>query len=92
MLGEKKLSLRDAAMIHGRSVSMPQLVGTPEQVADQMEYLMNEGGGDGFQITPTYAPGSFQEIVDGLVPVLQKRGLHRKEYVGKTLRDHLQEY
>ena len=92
MLGETKLTLREAALIHGRSVSMPQLVGTPEQVADQMEYLMNEGGGDGFQITPTYAPGSLQEIVDELVPVLQKRGLHRKEYVGNTLRDHLQEY
>ncbi|MGE0683049.1 MAG: LLM class flavin-dependent oxidoreductase [Candidatus Binatia bacterium] len=92
MLGKKKLTLREAALMHGRSVSMPQVVGTPEQVADQMEYLMREGGGDGFQITPTYAPGSFQEMVDGLVPVLQKRGLHRKEYTGKTLREHLQEY
>jgi alkanesulfonate monooxygenase SsuD/methylene tetrahydromethanopterin reductase-like flavin-dependent oxidoreductase (luciferase family) len=57
-----------------------------------MEYLMREGGGDGFQITPTYAPGSFHEVVDSLVPVLQKRGLHRTEYNGKTLREHLQEY
>jgi alkanesulfonate monooxygenase SsuD/methylene tetrahydromethanopterin reductase-like flavin-dependent oxidoreductase (luciferase family) len=73
-------------------VSMPQPAGTPEQVGDQMEDLMAEGGGDGFQITPTYTPGGFQEIVDGLAPVLQKRGLHRKEYVGKTLRGHLPEY
>lgn len=90
--GEKTLTLREAALMHGQSVSMPQVVGTPEQVADQLEYLMAEGGGDGFQITPTYVPGAFQEIVDGLVPVLQKRGLHRKEYTGTTLREHLQEY
>jgi FMN-dependent oxidoreductase (nitrilotriacetate monooxygenase family) len=92
MLGKKKLTLREAAMFHGRSVSMPQVVGTPEQVADQLDYLMREGGGDGFQLSPTYAPGSFHEVVDALVPVLQKRGLHRKEYTGKTLREHLREY
>jgi hypothetical protein len=38
----------------------------------------------------TFATGSFQEMVDGLVPVLQKRGLHK--YTGKTLREHLWEY
>lgn len=90
--GEKALTLREAALMHGRSVSMPQVMGTAEQVADQMETMMDEGGGNGFQITPTYIPGSFQELVDGLVPVLQKRGLHREEYTGKTLRDHLREY
>ena len=90
--GGKKLTLREAAMMHGRSVSMPQVVGTAEQVADQLELMLDEGGGDGFQITPTYVPGSFQELVDGLVPVLQKRGRHREEYTGKTLRDHLREY
>lgn len=90
--GEKKLTLREAAIMHGRSVSMPQIVGTAEQVADQLEAMLDEGGGDGFQITPTYVPGSFQEIVDGLVPVLQKRGRHREAYTGETLRDHLLEF
>lgn len=90
--GGKKLTLREAAMMHGRSVSMPQIVGTAEQVSDQLELMRDEGGGDGFQITPTYVPGSFQEIVDGLVPVLQKRGLHREGYTGATLREHLREF
>ena len=65
----------------------PQIVGDPEQVADQLVALANESGVDGFNITPTYTPGSFAEVVDLVVPVLQHRGVFRKEYAGRTLRD-----
>jgi len=88
-LGREALTLREAAKIYGASVGMPQIVGTPEQVADQLEILIEETGGDGFNITPTYTPGSFDEFVDLVVPLLQKRGVHRKEYTGRTLREHL---
>lgn len=90
---KEAVTLREAAKIYGASVGMPQLVGTPEQVADQMESIIEETGGDGFNITPTYTPGSFEEFVDLVVPILQKRGLHRKEYKGATFRENfLQEY
>lgn len=61
--------------------------------ADQLAYLHKEGGGDGFQFSPAYyGPDCFEEIVDLLIPVLQKRGLFRKEYEGRILREHLQQY
>ena len=83
-----RLTLRQIGQIYGATVAMPQIVGSPEQVADQMEKIMNEADIDGFNITPTYTPGSFDEFVDLVVPILQKRGLHRTEYTGKSLREH----
>jgi hypothetical protein len=38
---------------------------------------------------PAYFPGAFDDFVDKVVPELQRRGLYRKEYAGKTLRSHL---
>ena len=66
------------------------MAGTPDQIADYMMHLIDEGGGDGFQITPAYyAPQFFDDIVDKLIPVLQKRGVFRSEYEGNTLRDYM---
>lgn len=84
-----KITLREAAVSYGATIGMPQVVGTPEQVADQLAYLFSEGGGDGFNLTPTYTPSSFTEFVEMVVPLLQKRGLYRKEYEGTTFRANL---
>jgi FMN-dependent oxidoreductase (nitrilotriacetate monooxygenase family) len=84
------LTLREAAKVYGRGVGMPHMVGTPAQVADKMEAMLDEMGGDGFQLSPAYyAPDYFKNIVDLLIPELQRRGLFRKEYDGVTLRDHM---
>ncbi|NYT65101.1 LLM class flavin-dependent oxidoreductase [Alcaligenaceae bacterium] len=65
------------------------MVGTPEKIADQMEYwLMNEGA-DGFNLMPPSLPGGIEDFVDHVIPVLQKRGLFRHEYAENTLRGHL---
>lgn len=85
----EKVTLRTAAALYGRGVAQPQIVGDPEQVADQLLALVKESDIDGFNITPTYTPGSFAEVVDLVVPVLQQRGVFRKEYAGDKLRDHL---
>ena len=87
----EKVSLRTAAALYGRSVAQPQIVGDPEQVADQLIRLAEESSVDGFNITPTYTPGSFAEVVDLVVPVLQQRGAFRKEYAGTTLREHFEQ-
>jgi alkanesulfonate monooxygenase SsuD/methylene tetrahydromethanopterin reductase-like flavin-dependent oxidoreductase (luciferase family) len=60
-------------------------------VADVLQHLLEEGGGNGFQITPAwYAPDYYRDIVDLLVPELQKRGCFRKKYSGRNLlRDRL---
>ncbi|MFE4230000.1 NtaA/DmoA family FMN-dependent monooxygenase [Arthrobacter sp. NPDC056886] len=63
--------------------------GTPEQMADLIEDWVSEGGSDGFTLQPTMLPDSLDLFVDHVVPLLQKRGLHRTEYEGSTLRSHL---
>ena len=90
MYGEG-MTVREAAIRWGSSIGMPQIIGTPEQVADQLQVFFEEGGGDGFNLSPTYTPGSFATFVDTVVPILQKRGLLREAYTGRTFRDHLTE-
>ena len=85
----KPLTLREMAQMHGQSVGFPQIVGTPEQVADQLEAYYQQAGGDGFMLTMPYTPGAIEEFVALVIPVLQKRGLFRSEYRGETLREIL---
>lgn len=66
-----------------------QVVGTPEQIADQMEERFLNGGADGFNVMPPYLPGGLEEFVDHVIPELQRRGLFRTEYEGHTLRENL---
>ncbi|WP_170324114.1 NtaA/DmoA family FMN-dependent monooxygenase [Cryptosporangium phraense] len=65
------------------------LVGTPEQVADEIGQLVSDTGLDGFNYTPFVSPGSYREFVDDVVPVLQRRGLLKSEYSPGTFRDRL---
>ena len=67
----------------------PVAVGNPEQIADTMEQWVNEAGVDGFNIAYAVTPGTFEDFVEFVVPVLQKRGLVRREYDGESLRDNL---
>lgn len=66
-----------------------EIVGTPEQIADDIEIWFKAGAADGFNLMPGTLPGGLRDFVDGVVPILQKRGLFRTEYTGTTLRDHL---
>ncbi|WP_453991389.1 LLM class flavin-dependent oxidoreductase [Bacillus nitroreducens] len=67
----------------------PVTVGSPEQVADDLESWVDETGVDGFNIAYAITPGTFIDFVELVVPILQERGLVRKEYEGDTLRDSL---
>ncbi|MBB4424016.1 FMN-dependent oxidoreductase (nitrilotriacetate monooxygenase family) [Bradyrhizobium sp. CIR48] len=64
------------------------LVGAPEQIADSIEAWFRAGAVDGFNIIPDVLTDGTQAFVDNVVPILQKRGLFRKEYRGQTLREH----
>ncbi len=86
--GESR-TLREVALRHGESVGLPQFVGTPKSIADQMEAYMDAVGGDGFMLSPIYCPGAIEEFVDLVVPELQRRNLFRTDYSGVTQRDHL---
>ncbi len=83
------LTLREVAQRHGQSVGLLQMVGTPAEVADQMEDYVDQVGGDGFMLSPIYTPGAIEEFVDLVVPELQRRGRYRRDYTGTTQRDHL---
>ncbi|HLL65448.1 MAG TPA: LLM class flavin-dependent oxidoreductase [Micromonosporaceae bacterium] len=62
--------------------------GTPEQVADAIELWYHNGAADGFNIMPPVLPSGLSAFVDHVVPLLQRRGLFRTEYEGRTLRDN----
>jgi alkanesulfonate monooxygenase SsuD/methylene tetrahydromethanopterin reductase-like flavin-dependent oxidoreductase (luciferase family) len=65
------------------------VVGTPEQVADDIERWHRHGAADGFNVMPDVLPSGFDDFADHLVPVLQRRGLFRTDYESATLRGHL---
>ena len=62
--------------------------GTPEQIAELIEDWFTDGAADGFNIMPPLLPSQLDAFSDGVIPLLQRRGLFRKEYVGNTLREH----
>lgn len=64
------------------------VVGTPEQIADQIQEWFTSGAADGFNVMPPYLPGGLEDFVDHVVPELQVRGLFRNEYEGRTLREN----
>ena len=67
-----------------------ELVGTPAMIADRLQEMFEGGVCDGFVLAPTMFPGMFEQFCRGVVPELQRRGIFRKEYTGRTLRENLQ--
>jgi alkanesulfonate monooxygenase len=65
------------------------MIGTAKTIADEMEeWLMTEAS-DGFTVQFPYLPGGLDDFCEQVVPELQRRGLFRRDYEGKTLRDNL---
>ena len=81
-------TLRDIANYVGIGGAGPVLVGAPEQIADELEEWI-DAGIDGLNLSYATLPGSFEDFIDGVVPVLQKRGRMQTEYREGTLREKL---
>jgi FMN-dependent oxidoreductase (nitrilotriacetate monooxygenase family) len=81
----ENLTVAQAARRSGANM----IVGTPKSIADQLEDLFVSQACDGFIVTPIVAPLSHEAFCRSIVPELQRRGLFRRAYTGKTLRDHL---
>ncbi|MDB4975242.1 MAG: putative monooxygenase [Myxococcaceae bacterium] len=64
-------------------------VGTKQTIADELEEWLVSRASDGFNIMFPYLPGGLDDFVDQVVPELQRRGLFRREYEGRTLRENL---
>lgn len=65
------------------------VVGTPVEIADTLEDWFRNGGADGFNILPPWLPTGLTDFVDLVIPELQRRGLFRTAYEGRTLRENL---
>ncbi len=66
-----------------------QIVGTPEQIVDQLEERFLKGGADGFNVMAPYLPGGLEDFIEFVIPELRRRRLFRTEYEGRTLRENL---
>jgi alkanesulfonate monooxygenase SsuD/methylene tetrahydromethanopterin reductase-like flavin-dependent oxidoreductase (luciferase family) len=86
---KQDLTLRDVGKLYARGITLPQIVGTPSQVADALEHNLLSNEADGFMISAACSPKAFEEFVERVVPELQSRKLFRDEYEGSTLREHL---
>jgi len=84
----RKWTIRDLARFVGIGGAGPVLVGAPEQIADSLQEWV-QAGVDGFNLAYTITPGSFADFIEGVVPVLQRRGLMQTDYAEGTLREKL---
>ncbi len=84
----ENLTVRQLAQIAGRYGGL-EMVGTPATIADTMEEWLHAEGCDGFNIMFHTLPEGLDDFVDTVVPELQRRGVFRRDYEGRTLRENL---
>ncbi|MCB8882041.1 NtaA/DmoA family FMN-dependent monooxygenase [Acidisoma cellulosilytica] len=86
-------TLRQAIASYNNDGGSVELIGSADDVAAQMDEVMQQVGGDGFLLSfSNLSRRLLAEIEDGLVPALQKRGLARKAYAHQQFRDNLLDY
>lgn len=78
--------LLDQHKLGGRYIT---LIGSPEQVADELESWIAETGMDGFNLTRIVTPESYEDFIDLVIPELQRRGSYKTAYDNGTLREKL---
>lgn len=83
------LSIRQLARHFAGARGHWRIVGTPAQIADELQARFEGGAADGFNVMPSWFPGELDAFCALVVPELQRRGLFRVEYDGHTLREHL---
>jgi alkanesulfonate monooxygenase len=88
LAAREKLTVRELAQRLG-GYSGLAMVGTPESIADEMQEWLETDASDGFTVMFPYLPGGLDDFVDRVVPELQRRGIFRRDYEGKTLRENL---
>lgn len=65
------------------------IIGSAIQIADTLQEWFESEAADGFNILPPWLPTGLTDFVDLVIPELQRRGLFRTAYEGRTLRDNL---
>ena len=85
-LGWTRRQLLEQYALGGR---YPAIVGNAVQVADTLQAWVDDTGVDGFNLTRTVVPESFEDFIDIVIPELQQRGLHKTAYTEGSLRHKL---
>lgn len=89
MAREQGLTIRDLYLRIAGARGHWQIVGTPSQIADELQHWFENEAADGFNVMPPVQPSGLNDFVTLIVPELQRRGLFRTAYEGRTLREHL---
>jgi FMN-dependent oxidoreductase (nitrilotriacetate monooxygenase family) len=84
----ERLNVRQLAQRVGGFAGLT-FVGTGSGIADEMEHWLASDGCDGFNIMFPFLPAGLDDFVAKVVPQLQRRGIFRDRYEGRTLREHL---
>jgi FMN-dependent oxidoreductase (nitrilotriacetate monooxygenase family) len=89
MARDGNLTVRQLAQYVGGNYGTMEMIGTPDTIADSMQEWLETDACDGFNVLFPYLPQGIDEFVDRLIPVLQRRGIFRRRYEGRTLRENL---
>ncbi len=85
----KEWTVGDIAAWGGIGGMGPVLVGSGESIADQLQSWVDETDVDGFNLAYAVTPGTFRDVVDHVIPALERRGAYEREYTPGTLRHKL---
>ncbi len=85
----QRLTIRQAYQRLTPAIAHAQFEGAPSDIADQMEDWHRSGACDGFMIAAPVMPKGLEDVVDFVIPELQRRGLFRAEYSGATARENM---
>ena len=86
---EHNMTLRQIARHTAAGTGHRVIVGTAEYMADEMQKWLEEEAADGFNVVCNHYPKPFEDFCTEVVPLLQQRGVFRREYEGRTLRENL---
>ena len=85
----ENLTIRQVARYLGTSLGHQLVVGSPQRVADVMQEWLEAEACDGFTLMFPFYPKPLEDFVRLVVPELQRRGIYRTAYAGRTLRENL---
>lgn len=82
-------TLRDLIKLTGIGCQGLKFVGSPQKVADILQEFIAYSDADGFNLAYATTPGTFEDVVEFIVPELQKRGVYKEAYTPGSLRHKL---
>ena len=88
-MGKRGMTIRDIGRVLAMSQTHRVIWGTPQSIADDLHEWLEADAADGFNLLFAHYPKPLEEWVTMVIPELQRRGLFRTEYEGKTFRENL---